>query len=244
MKIKTLLLAAGILLSTGFVSTAQTVDKIIANHLEAVGGAEKWQSFESMRVTGNALQMGLTYPFTVISMRPNLNKVVAEVMGKQFIDAFDGTEAWGLNPFMGSPDPQKKTPEESKEASYQNFESDFLNYKEKGNTITLEGKEEIEGAECHVLKVVKAEGKEDYYFMDTEAHVPIMVRSYIMSGPMKGKAIETYFSDYQEVEGAGIFVAFTMEQRMDGQVVMQMVTDKVEFNTGDITAEMFAFPKK
>lgn len=244
MKIKSLLLAAGILLSTGFISTAQTVDEVIAAHLDAVGGAEKWQSFNSMRVTGNALQMGLTYPFTVISMRPNLSKVVAEVMGKQFIDAFDGQEAWGLNPFMGSPDPQKKTAEESKEAALQNFESDYINYKEKGYAITLEGKEEIEGAECYVLKLVKAEGHEEYHFIDAENYLLIMMRSFPQSGPAKGQAIETFFSDYQEVEGAGVLVAYTFEQRLGDQVVMQMTTDKIEFNPGDITAEMFAFPKK
>lgn len=244
MKIRSLLLAAGILLSAGFVSNAQTVDEIIASHLEAIGGAEKWQSYESMRLSGNAQQMGLTFPVTVISMRPNLNKVVVDVMGKQIIDAFDGKDAWSINPLMGSADPQKKTDEESKEAALQNFESDFINFREKGYSLTLEGKEEVEGTECYVLKLVKAEGHEEYHYLDTETYVTIMNRTFPQSGPAKGQAVETYFSDYQEVEGAGVLIAFTFEQRMDGQVVMQMTTEKVEFNTGDISAEMFAFPVK
>ncbi len=95
-----------------------------------------------------------------------------------------------------------------------------------------------------MLKVVKAEGHEEYHFIDAENYVTIMTRSFPQSGPAKGQPIETYLSDYQEVEGAGVLMAFTMEQRFNGQTVMQMVTDKVEVNPGDVTVEMFAFPKK
>lgn len=244
MKIKSLFLAVGILLSANAVSHAQTADEIINSYLDAIGGVEHWKNFNSMRVTGNAIQMGVNYPFTVISMRPNLQKVVADVMGKQFIEAYDGESAWGLNPFTGATEPQKKTEEESKESAMQHFESDFINYKDKGYTVTLEGTEEIEGAKCYNLKLVKEEGREEYHFIDAENYVPIMTRSFIPTGEMKGQAVETYFSDYQEVEGTGVVVAFTMEQRFNGQVVMQMVTEKVEFNPEDLTKESFAFPEK
>ncbi len=242
MNFKPLFLAAGILLSANIVSQAQTADEVIANYLQAVGGSEKWTDLTSMKITGNALQMGMNYPFTVMAMRPNLSKVVAEVMGKQFIDAYDGQSAWTLNPFSGSVDPQKKTEEESKEASYQNFEIDFINYRDKGYTVALEGTEEIEGTSCHKLKLVKDEGREEYYFIDVENHVPIMQRTFMQSGQMKGQTLETYFSDYQDVNG--ILIAYTMEQRIGGQVVMQMSTESIEFNPEDVKAEAFAFPGK
>ena len=244
MKIKSLLLAVGILLSANAVSYAQTADEVVNNYLETIGGADAWTSFNSMRVTGKAIQMGVNYPFTVISMRPNLTKVVADVMGKEFIEAYDGESAWGLNPFTGATAPQKSTEEESKEAAMQHFEIDFINYKDKGYSVTLEGKEEIEGAECYKLKLVKEEGREEYHFIDAENFVPIMTRSFIQTGQMKGQAVETYFSDYQEVEGAGVLIAYTMEQRFNGQVAMQMVTEKVEINPEDLSKEAFAFPEK
>ncbi|MBK8493527.1 MAG: outer membrane lipoprotein-sorting protein [Saprospirales bacterium] len=244
MKIKSLLLAVGILLSASAVSHAQTADEVIGKYLETIGGTDAWTSFNSMRVTGKAIQMGVNYPFTVISMRPNLTKVVADVMGKEFIEAYDGESAWGLNPFAGGTAPQKSTEEESKEAAMQHFESDFINYRDKGYTVDLEGKEEIEGTECYKLKLVKEEGREEYHFIDAENYVPIMMRSFLQTGQMKGQAVETYFSDYQEVEGTGVLIAYTMEQRFNGQVAMQMVTEKVEFNPEDLTKEAFAFPEK
>ena len=244
MKIKSLLLAVGILLSANAVSHAQTADEIIGKYLETIGGVDNWKDFQSMRVTGTAIQSGVNYPFTVTSMRPNLQKVVADVMGKQFIEAYDGESAWGLNPFTGATEPQKKTDEETKEAAMRNFESDFIDYRDKGYSVTLEDTEEIEGAKCFKLKLVKEEGHEEYHFIDAENYVPIMTRNFIQTGQMKGQAIETYFSDYQEVEGSGVVIAYTMEQRFNGQVVMQMVNEKVEFNPEDLTKESFAFPEK
>ena len=244
MKFKTFLLAVGILMSTTVVSYAQTADEIVQNYLENIGGEEAWKSFNSMRVTGTAIQTGVEYPFTVISMRPNYQKVVADVMGKEFIEAYDGTVAWGLNPFAGDTEAQKKTEEESKVAATQSFESDFINYEEKGYTLTLEGKEEVDGVECHKLKLVKEEGREEYHFFDPENFVPIMSRTYIQTGQMKGQAIDTYFSDYQEVEGAGVYIAFNMKQTFNGQTVMEMVNKTVEFNPEDITSDSFAFPEK
>jgi outer membrane lipoprotein-sorting protein len=242
MRIAILLLIAGLMLPAFAPVQAQSADEIVERYLETIGGAEKWQSMQSMRVSGNALQMGMTFPFTMISMRPNMNKVTAEVMGKQFIDAFDGKEGWSLNPFMGGPDAQKKTEEESKEAAFESFENDFINYKEKGYRVELEGTEEIEGAQCYKLLLVKGEGREQHYFIDAQDYVPILVRSYPQSGPMKGQAAETYFSDYQEVDG--VLVSFSMEQRVGGQVVLQMVSEKYEFNPSDLKAEAFAFPGK
>jgi outer membrane lipoprotein-sorting protein len=242
MRIAILLLIAGLMLPAFSTVQAQTADEIVERYLETIGGAEKWQSMQSMRVSGNALQMGMTFPFSMISMRPNLTKVTAEVMGKQFIDAYDGKAAWSLNPFMGGPDPQQKTEEESKEAASQSFENDFINYKEKGYRVALEGTEEIEGAECYKLLLVKADGREEHYFIDAETYVPIMQRVYPQTGQLKGQSIESYFSDYQEVDG--VLVSFSMEQRVGGQVIMQMVSEKYEFNPEDVKAEAFAFPKK
>jgi hypothetical protein len=244
MRIAILILIAGLMLPAFATVQAQTADEVVEKYLETIGGAEKWKTFHSMRVSGSAIQMGMNFPFTMISMQPNLSKVTAEVMGKQFIEAYDGTDAWMLNPFMGSPDPTKKTEEESKDAAAQRFESDFINYKEKGHTIALEGMEEIDGANCFKIKMLKADAREEYYFIDAEAYVPIMQRSFILSGQMKGQTVETYFSDYQEVEGVGVVVAFTMEQRVGGQTAMQMINQKVEFNPEDLKPEAFAFPKK
>lgn len=246
---KSFALLFGLFLSIGFALPTQAqdakVDKIIDAYFETIGGKENWAKVDKMRFEGNSVTQGMELETSVISMRPNLQKVVVAFQDKQFIDAFDGTTAWSINPFMGGLDPQKKTEEESKEAAENRFEDELLNYEEKGYTITYEGTEEVEGTKADVLRLVKANGDETFYFMDAELNIPVMIRNFAKSGPMKGQPVETYFSDYDEVsfgEGTSLIVAHTIEQKMAGQTFMTMTANNIELNPSDISESDFAFP--
>ncbi|MCB0704059.1 MAG: hypothetical protein KDC34_02070 [Saprospiraceae bacterium] len=222
-------------------SQAQDADEVIAAYLEVTNGA-KWSEFSAMRMTGSSVNQGMEFPISVVAMRPNLQKVEVSIQGKSFVDSYDGEVAWSINPFMGGTEPTKKNEEETAEAALNNFEPELLNWRDKGHTVTYDGAEEVEGTDCHRLKLVKANGDEEYYFFDKETAVLIMQRSYIKSGPMKGQAVETYMSDYDEVNG--IYIAFTLEQKVGGQTFMQMTAETIELDPEDLTKEAFAFPEK
>ena len=51
-----------------------TVDDIIAKNLQAKGGAAKWQSMKSVKMTGKMTAQGTEMPLTVYAMRPNFNR--------------------------------------------------------------------------------------------------------------------------------------------------------------------------
>ena len=70
--------------------------------------------------------------------------------------------------------------------------------------------------------------------------VPLMQESVAKTGPMKGMTSESYFSDYQEVEGL-MFPMF-MEQKVNGQTAMKMTTTDVTLN--DELAEDFFSAKQ
>ena len=228
-------------LFAGTSAQAQGVDEILNKYFELTGTHEVWAGKTNMKITGTSENMGMTFPLIVYSMRPNLQKVEVNIQGQQYVEAFDGETAWTINPFMGSPDPVKKTDDEAKEAAKNMFEDELMNWKEKGHALTVEGTEEVDGTETIKLKLVKKSGDEVLYFFDAENYVPIMFRSYISAGPMKGKAIDTYVSDYQEV--GDVLVPFAMEQKMDGQTVMKMQATKVEFNV-PLEKEAFGIPVK
>lgn len=225
-----------------FAQKAPDVDQIIDNYFEAIGGKENWKELHSMRFSGNSVNMGMTFPTEVISMRPNLQKVTAEFQNMQYVEAYDGTTAWMLNPFSGATEATKKTEEETKEAAKNNFEDELLDYKSKGHQLSLEGTEEVDGTSTYKLKLTKADGDEVLYFFDTEAYVPLMIRTFAKTGPMEGQAVEIYFSDYDEVDG--LMIAHSIEQKMNGQTIMQMTAEKIELNPEDIDASDFAYPKE
>lgn len=231
----------GLFLFTTSLSQAQSLDEILKHYFEVVGSPDAWKSKNNMMITGSSENMGMTFPVTVYSMRPNMQKIEVNIQGQQYVESFDGEVAWTINPFMGSTNPTKKTEDETKEAAKQMFEDDLIDWKEKGHQLSIAGKEEIDGAETIKLKMVKKSGDEVIYFFDVENYVPIMMRSYISAGPMKGKAVDSYVSDYKEV--GDVMVPFSMEQKVDGQTVMKMKMEKVEFNV-PLEKERFVMPVK
>ena len=169
-----------------------------------------------------------------------------QVQGVEIIQAFDGTEAWMLNPFAGGKEPTKMTPEDSKEMTDRDFEDEFIDYKTKGHEVTLLGTEEIEGVKCFKLQMIKNKfnDKEDVpqvHYFDSENFVPIMVMANARSGPMKGMETRTYLSDYQEVDG--VMFPFSTELKVNGQTVQKFSFQKVTLNE-NIDDSIFAFPAK
>lgn len=217
-----------------------TLDVILKNYFENIGGEEEWKKVESMTITGKTSAQGMTMPITIKTMAPAYFKMEMDFQGKKFIQAYDGKTAWMLNPFMGGNEPTKMDEEQSKEMGKQKFQDEFIDYKEKGHEIELVGTEEIDGTETYKVKMKKKSGDVVFYFFESENFVPIMVRSLMDSGPMKGQAVETYMSDYQEVDG--LMMAFTTEQKMGGNTVFSMTAEKVMLNDEDIEADLFAFP--
>lgn len=220
-----------------------TAEKLVANYLENIGGADKWKAVKSTRMAGVTNVQGMQLPTKVIAMYPNLTKVEIDVQGNKIVpQAFDGATGWSLNPFAGATEPTKSTEEESGEMAKQNFEDDFIDYAAKGHQVTLLGSKEIDGAMTYEVKLTKKSGDEVFYYFDTENFVPIMRKDFVNVGPAKGTAIETYMSDYQEVDG--LMMALSLEQKINGQTIMQMTMEKVEINPTDLNKEAFAFPEK
>lgn len=221
---------------------AQTVEEILHNYFENIGGKDKWANIKSMKIEGTMSMQGMVLPLTIYSKAPNKEYVEMNVLGKTIIQAFDGETSWKINPFQGGTTPQKGTPEETKKASKGQFENDFINYKDKGHTLTLEGKEEIEGTLCFKLKMVKVTGEVIIHFFDEETYIPIMIRTIVINEDLlEANVAEVYFSDYNEV-GDGMYMAFFTESKMDGQILQEMTIEKVEINL-EINDAQFEMPK-
>ncbi len=248
---KLLTLLPALLLLFAFQSTtqAQTAEEIVANYLETIGGEENLKAIKNMKITMNGKAQGMDFPMTMYQAAPNKLRMDFTFQGQTMTQmAFDGETAWGVN-FMNQKT-EKKSKEESEIAKQEaDFPNPFVDYKAKGFTISLEGEETIDGTDCHKLKLTKKplviDGEEEdnfaYYFFDKETNVPIMTRSYAMTGPQKGAESETYYSDYQEVDG--IYFAFSQASKFQGQTAFSSEIEKIEINVSDIDDNMFVFPE-
>lgn len=220
---------------------AQSVDEILDTYFENTGGKDNWLNLSSQTVRAKMEMQGMEFPAMMVSKRPNKVKMTIDIQGMQMVMATDGQTAWMINPMMGSTDAQIMPAAQAKDFERQKFESDFLNYKEKGHKVALEGTETVDGVECYKVKLEKENGDVEFHYFDTENNVIIMYEAFVPEGPMKGQVVETYFSDYQEV--GDFMMPHYLESKMGGMTIQKMTFEQFELNR-DIDDSEFALPKK
>lgn len=240
---RSLLMLSAVMMLACITATAQDVkvDDVVNNYLKNTGGVEKWKSLKTMKMTGKVNMQNMEFPVVMYRMPEKKQRVEINVQGKQIVQAYDGKDAWMVNPFAGGTEPQLMPDEMAAEMKDEVFEDVFIDYKKKGHQAELMGKETIDGAETFKVKLTKKGGDVKYYFFDTENFVPIMIRSTVKSGPAKGQDTETFMSDYQEVDK--LMVPYFIEVRQNGQTAQKITLENVNFNE-KIDESIFAFPAK
>ena len=199
-----------------------------------------------MKVAGKMTMQGMDLSFNMSTKTPNKQLMKIFVQGQEVVQAYDGKDAWAINPFGGGKDAVKLTAEDAKAMTEEEFEDEFIDYKKKGHEVKLLGKEEVDGTACYKIELVKNKfnDKEDVteiYFFDAENYVPIMTSSFARTGPMKGQESKTYLSNYQDVNG--LMMPFSTETKINGQSLQKMTLEKVTLNE-PVEDSSFAFPKK
>lgn len=227
---------------------AQTADEIISTYFENIGGLENLKKVEGIKMTASVNQ-GMEIPLEIVQMKSGKQYVKVSIQGKDLMQGvFDGETLWSTNFQTMKAEKSDAEATANMKLEANDFPDSFIDYKAKGYTLELIGKETIDGAETFKIKLTKepvtVDGKKEddvsFYFFDTENFVPIVMQKEINSGPMKGKTSESKMSDYQEVEG--IYFPFSMTQGMKGQPGQAIKITKIELNP-KIDDSVFAYPE-
>ena len=220
---------------------AQNIDEIISKYHENMGGLDKLKALNAVKLTGKMPTPMGNFSMIIYKKSPNLSRTEVDFQGQLMVQAFDGETAWMINPMMGSTEPQKLEGEMAKSIIDQaEFEDPFIDYVAKGHEVTLEGSDTIEGVECHKIKLVMNKNNEEdentqFYYLDKELFMLLLVKSWV-----NGMEVNTYMSDYQEVEG-GLIMAFKIEVEMAGQPPQIVSIDTVDVNV-EMDDGLFKFP--
>ncbi|MCU0419073.1 MAG: outer membrane lipoprotein-sorting protein [Cyclobacteriaceae bacterium] len=229
---------------------AQTVDEILAKYFENTGGQAKWEAVQGLKTTAKLNMQGMDLPLNIIQLKDGRQMTFAAFQGMQFYqEVFDGSTLWGTNQMtMKAEKSDAETTENFKANLAGDFISPFLNYKKKGYTVELLGKETMEGSEVFKIKLtkkpIKVDGKEtenvEFYYFDAADYVPILSESELKSGPGKGTVLQNKMSDYQDVNG--LMFPFSMTVSAKGQTGGQTINiTAIEINP-KVEASVFAFP--
>lgn len=219
-----------------------TVDDIIAKNLQAKGGAAKWQSMKSVKMTGKMTAQGTEMPLTVYAMRPNFNRQEITMPAGKAIQAFDGTTAWVVNPMLGIETPQAVPgPAAELAKNSADFDGALINYKAKGNDIELVGKEQLEGKDVYHLKVTTKGGPVQHYLLDADSGIELRMSAEVELGGGQKQTLTTAMSNYKQVDG--IMIPHTVTQTAGGRTLLQWTITTVEFNAVPDDS-IFRLPKK
>jgi outer membrane lipoprotein-sorting protein len=211
-------------------AAAQTVDEVIAKHLEARGGVDKIKALKSMRLTGKmTVGPGIEVPVTLEMKKPGNVRLEMTFQGNLGIQAYDGKSGWGISPMSASKTPEPMSAEDLKDMEEQADLDGFLvDWKAKGHTVELMGKEKVEGSDAFKLKVTLKNGDVRYVYIDVDSFLELKSDA---KRTIRGSEVETesVASDYKEV--GGLILPHTIVQGPKGSPQKQTITiEKVELD--------------
>ncbi len=222
------LFLATIATSPGF---AQSSEEIVAKMIKAQGGKAALEKIEDKTLTGTIeiVSMGISGSMTMYRKEPNKTRIDMEFMGMVVTQAFDGENAWGVDPNTGSI--QDMPEDQAKELKRMAMGNETLLHPEQyGITFTYKGKETIEGKDYILLEQAYDDGHKEILYLDAKTY--LLYKTKGMSANMAGIQVDTesFVSDYKKVDG--LMVWHTMSIVQEGEESMVMTFTEVAFNTG------------
>lgn len=221
---------------------AQTVDEIVARHIQARGGLERIEAVRSIRMSGRAnAGPGRDAIVQREIERPGRIRTELTIQGMTGVYAYDGESGWEVSPFLGRFDPEPMSPRSARQAREQaDIEGPLVSWKAKGHKVKLAGRETVDGRDAYRLEVTLASGTVRHDSIDAESFLLVKTESTRL---VRGheRRIVTSFSDYQSVEGL-LFAHVIVASAGDASRRLKVVVEKVELNPA-LDAARFRMPE-
>lgn len=184
---------------------AQNLDEIVSKHIEAVGGQANWAKLKTMRTESTLKAQGTDIKFTIVQVDKKCMRQDISVAGMVGYSIMNTTEGWNYAPWQGHTKPEALTADDVKNSQDELYiQDEFLTYKELNKKIEYFGKDDVDGTECHKIKMTNKDGKETTFYMDPSNY-------YVIKQTEKTKANgqemenSTFFGDYKKLEEGIVF---------------------------------------
>lgn len=208
---------------------AQTAEEIVNKYLTAIGGAENWKKINSMIQSGVMSVQGADIQVTTTIVHNKGSRQDITLMGMTGYQIVTPTEGWAFMPFQGQASPEAMTAEDVKESQDGlDVQGPLVDYAAKGHKVQYMGKEDVDGTECHKLKLTYKWGKEETMYFEPKTFY--LVKS-VSVRKANGQEIElsTTFSNHTKLP-EGIVVPMSVQVPLGPGFNADMTVEKVEIN--------------
>lgn len=187
---------------------AQTADEVIDKYVTALGGKDKLASIKTVKMEGNLSTQGMDIPIVVTKKHLVGYRLDISVMGTENYQMINAEKGWLFMPVQGQSAPEEM-PDELYKASISQLDAQgtLFNYKDKGTTVEMAGKETVDNNECYKLNVAFKNGTKSVYYISTKDNHVYKVSTRIT---VNGEETDAYtiYSDYKQTAD-GYWYAFT-----------------------------------
>jgi len=232
-----------LLASVSSTASALTAEELAAKNVAAKGGMDQLRALKSLRLSGKVLVNGdaIRLEFVELIKTPQGVRVEATLQGLTKVQAYDGTQAWQIDPFQGRKDPEKLSSDDAKGLAEDaaDFMGPLVDYAAKGYALDYLGTEDIDGTEAHKLRVTRANGDISYVYLDPDYFLEIRTVNRRIEHGVPRETVTDY-GDYEKV--AGTYLAFAQASGPKGSTEREKVQiEKAEANA-DVADAVFHFP--
>ena len=238
------LMAAGAVacLALAPAAPAQTVDELVARHVAARGGYEKLKAVQTIKITRTVATQFSNVKVVIYKKRPNLFRAEQTAPGQPMVPRGINAEgAWDTVQGRIAQRPAAAA------AETRDIDGDFdgllVDWKEKGYTVTVEGKEPLPDGDAYKLKVATRGGAVRYVYLDARTYLERRQTGMIVLPNNRRENTTLDFSNYKTVDG--IQFAFNIDEDRSGPQITQSFatyTEKIELNV-PMDDTLFATPK-
>lgn len=204
MKKKLLFIVAILFFAISNTTFSQTADDVITKYIEAIGGKDYIRNLKSLSIESKGEMSGIEFVIREATINAEAYKYEMDFGQALLINFFSKKGGWVSNPLKGSADAVDKTKEENEAGIIKMYiGSPFINYKDFGYTVKLEGEENVGDKVTLKVKMIDANNvAATYYF---EKSIGFLIKSITREESM-GQIVDcvTMFSDYRKVDNISL----------------------------------------
>ena len=226
-----------------FNASAQSVDEIIAKHLEATGGLENLQAIKTMKIIGSVKMMGMELPYTSYTGESFKNYFELSVQGKAIKQVYDGTIGWMVNPMAGAVTPEKVDDETAitfKERG--RIINKLITYKDDNAKVELVGTEKLNNIDTYQIKYTSSAGDVINYFVSSENYMIVKSKKVVKAMGQELES-ETIYYNFKKVGDVNMAYSFDVKSKNSAMGTQEITIDKIEINP-TIDESIFTMPSK
>lgn len=214
-------------------SAGQTLDDIVTKHIAARGGREKLAAIQTVKMTRTvASGIGTTLRIIIFKKRPNLLRVE---QGPAQTEATVTPRGISANAVWDTVQGKAVQREAQLAAESRDVDGDFdgllVDWREKGHTVALAGREALAGGETYKLTVTLKSGLARTIYLDARTYLDRRHTGVLNLPNGRRFDITIDFDNWRDVEGVKFPFDIT-EERTGKEPVVTLVTytDKIEIN--------------